>query len=59
MLHRPIQVDTSKIENQRIISISLGVTHSAIITENGSLVTAGEGYSGQLGIDLKECNEES
>lgn len=47
------------MENKKIVSLSLGVTHSAIVIEDGSLITAGEGYSGQLGIDFNNSNDDN
>ena len=41
-----------KVPIKNIEDASLGVTHSAIITSNGSVFTGGTGRSGELGVVL-------
>lgn len=38
-----------KCVNGKVVDASFGITHSAILIENGSLVTLGCNYYGQLG----------
>jgi len=41
-----------------VTQVSLGVTHSAVITSSGELFTAGSKADGQLGGDLSESRDE-
>eukprot|EP01017_Pseudomicrothorax_dubius_P010486 TRINITY_DN13752_c0_g1_i2.p1 TRINITY_DN13752_c0_g1~~TRINITY_DN13752_c0_g1_i2.p1 ORF type:complete len:418 (-),score=78.49 TRINITY_DN13752_c0_g1_i2:19-1272(-) len=56
----------SRQKKQRIIDFSLGVTHSALVTSEGTIYTGGNGTWGQLGLRitpstpnalLMECSE--
>lgn len=41
-----------KVPIKNIEEVSLGVTHSAIVTSNGSVFAGGTGRSGELGVVL-------
>lgn len=41
----------SPCPNRKIERVSMGLRHTALITDNGSVITAGSGNKGQLGVD--------
>jgi alpha-tubulin suppressor-like RCC1 family protein len=47
-------LEPRKVSARDVVSVSLGVTHSALITSNGSVFAGGTGRNGELGADLNE-----
>jgi alpha-tubulin suppressor-like RCC1 family protein len=42
-----------------VVKVSLGTSHSAVVTKSGEVFTAGSNVDGQLGIQGGNCNESS
>ena len=49
-----LKINSGNREHYEPFHVSLGVTHSAIVTRNGELYTSGSKLDGQLGVKFSK-----
>ncbi|XP_011697417.1 PREDICTED: X-linked retinitis pigmentosa GTPase regulator [Wasmannia auropunctata] len=55
-IHTPKLLPRGALQNEKIVKIACGESHSAILTESGKLFTCGDGRHGKLGLEENENN---
>ncbi|XP_029158683.1 X-linked retinitis pigmentosa GTPase regulator-like [Nylanderia fulva] len=55
-IHLPKHLARGSLRNEKIVKITCGESHSAILTELGKLFTCGDGRHGKLGLEENENN---
>ncbi|KAL6254772.1 hypothetical protein P5V15_003101 [Pogonomyrmex californicus] len=55
-IQTPKLLPRGALQNEKIIKIACGESHSAILTESGKLFTCGDGRHGKLGLEENENN---
>ncbi|KAL6442464.1 hypothetical protein ACFW04_002588 [Cataglyphis niger] len=55
-IHMPKHLARGSLQNEKIVKIACGESHSAILTERGKLFTCGDGRHGKLGLEENENN---
>ncbi|XP_011875400.1 PREDICTED: X-linked retinitis pigmentosa GTPase regulator isoform X2 [Vollenhovia emeryi] len=55
-IHTPKLLPRGALQDEKIVKISCGESHSAILTESGKLFTCGDGRHGKLGLEENENN---
>ncbi|XP_012057883.1 PREDICTED: X-linked retinitis pigmentosa GTPase regulator [Atta cephalotes] len=54
--HVPKLLPRGNLQDEKIVKIACGESHSAILTESGKLFTCGDGRHGKLGLEENENN---
>ncbi|KYN16768.1 X-linked retinitis pigmentosa GTPase regulator [Trachymyrmex cornetzi] len=54
--HTPKLLPRGALQDEKIVKIACGESHSAILTESGKLFTCGDGRHGKLGLEENENN---
>ncbi|XP_024884849.1 X-linked retinitis pigmentosa GTPase regulator [Temnothorax curvispinosus] len=54
--HTPKLLSRGALQDEKIVKIACGESHSAILTESGKLFTCGDGRHGKLGLEENENN---
>ncbi|XP_018046715.1 PREDICTED: X-linked retinitis pigmentosa GTPase regulator [Atta colombica] len=54
--HTPKLLPRGNLQDEKIVKIACGESHSAILTESGKLFTCGDGRHGKLGLEENENN---
>ncbi|XP_077262856.1 X-linked retinitis pigmentosa GTPase regulator [Temnothorax americanus] len=55
-IHTPKLLSRGALQDEKIVKIACGESHSAILTESGKLFTCGDGRHGKLGLEENENN---
>ncbi|XP_012530772.1 X-linked retinitis pigmentosa GTPase regulator [Monomorium pharaonis] len=55
-VHTPKLLPRGAVQDEKIVKIACGESHSAILTESGKLFTCGDGRHGKLGLEENENN---
>ncbi|RLU21926.1 hypothetical protein DMN91_006305 [Ooceraea biroi] len=55
-IHTPKLLPRGALQDERIVKIACGESHSAILTESGKFFTCGDGRHGKLGLEENENN---
>ncbi|XP_032674765.1 X-linked retinitis pigmentosa GTPase regulator-like isoform X2 [Odontomachus brunneus] len=55
-VHTPKLLSRGALQDETIVKIACGESHSAILTESGKLFTCGDGRHGKLGLEENENN---